>query len=76
MDATGDFIGIYGTHGNKSDTWITEWISVDIMYTPTTNSEEDLEEFTWDYSAEVKVRIVFDWKTQVRRIERHEKQKF
>lgn len=54
MDATGDFIGIYGTHGNKSDTWITEWISVDIMYTPTTNSEEDLEEFTWDYSAEVK----------------------
>lgn len=44
----------YGAHGFGVDTWVTERLYVDIMYTATESSDEDIEKFTWDYSAEVK----------------------
>lgn len=44
----------YGAHGFGADTWVTERLYVDIMYTATESSDEDIEKFTWDYSAEVK----------------------
>lgn len=44
----------YGAHGKGSDTWVTERIYMDIMYTATEDSDEDVEEFYWDYSADVK----------------------
>ena len=44
----------YGAHGFGADTWVTERLYVDRMYTATESSDEDVEEFTWDYSAEVK----------------------
>ena len=44
----------YGAHGFGADTWVTERLYVDRMYTATENSDEDVEEFTWDYSADVK----------------------
>lgn len=43
----------YGAHGKGSDTWVTERIYMDIMYTATEDSDEDVEEFYWDYSADV-----------------------
>ena len=43
----------YGANGKNSDTWITEEIHMDIMYTAATDSEEDIVEFAWDYSSEV-----------------------
>ena len=33
--------------------WIPETFHMDIMYTATTDSEEDIVEFAWDYSSEV-----------------------
>lgn len=44
----------YGAHGFGADTWVTERLYVDRMYTATESSDEDVEEFTWDYSADVK----------------------
>ena len=43
----------YGANGAWGDNWVTDELHVDIMYTVTTSSDEGVEEFTWDYRAEV-----------------------
>lgn len=43
----------YGVNGKNSDMWVTERIYMDIMYTATQNSDEDVEEFYWDCSTEI-----------------------
>ncbi len=50
-----DFLYIrYGAHGKNADTWVTDRAYMDIMYTTSTSSDEDIEEFYWDYLTEVK----------------------
>ena len=44
----------YGAKGAGKDTWVTDQICMDIMYTVTTNSDEDVEKFSWDYLAKIK----------------------
>lgn len=43
----------YGANGAWGDDWVTDEIHVDVMYTVTENSEENVKPFSWDYNVPV-----------------------